>query len=72
MHEISESTKRKAYLFERTHSLEQIREVALRMMCGKIDKEHVRRIQTKEQLIQYLHSCKCPALIHLEASLVPN
>ena len=61
----------KVWLFEKTHSLEQIRTAALRMMCGKIDKDYVRRIKTKEQLLDYLHSCKCPALAYLEASLFP-
>jgi hypothetical protein len=64
--------REKAYLFERTHTLEQIREVALRMKCGKLDMDMIRAIKTKEQMIQYLHSCKCPALIHLEASMIPS
>ena len=61
--------KRKAYLFEKTHDLEQIRQVALRMKCGKLDMDIVRSMKTKEQLLEYLHSKDCPALIYLEASL---
>ena len=60
----------KAYLFEKSHSLEQIKETALRMLCGKIDKELVQKFQVKEELIKYLRSRKCPALIHLESSLI--
>jgi hypothetical protein len=63
------NTKQKSYLFEKSHSLEEIREVAMRMNCGKIDKELVKRFQVKEELIAYLHSRKCPALVHLESSL---
>jgi len=58
----------KAYLFEKTHTLDQIKEVALRMLCGKIDKELVKKFQVKEELIAYLRSRKCPALVHLESS----
>lgn len=59
----------KAYLFERTHTLDQIKEVAMRMLCGKIDKDLVQKFQVKEELIAYLRSRNCPALIHLESSL---
>jgi hypothetical protein len=58
----------KAYLFEKTHTLDQIKEVALRMLCGKIDKELVKKFQVKEELIAYLRSRNCPALVHLESS----
>ncbi len=61
--------KRKAYLFEKTHDLEQIRQVALRMKCGKLDMDMVRSIKTKEQLLEYLHAKDCPALIYLEARM---
>jgi hypothetical protein len=67
-----EETKRKAYLFERFASLEQIRDVALRMKCGKLDLEVVRAMKTKEQLIEYLRSKDCPALLHLEAKMYPS
>lgn len=66
------SKRDKAYLFERTHTLEQIREVALRMKCKRIDLDYVRQIKTKDQMIDYLHSKDCPALIHLEASMIPS
>jgi hypothetical protein len=65
------SKRERAYLFERTHTLEQIREVALRMKCGKLDMDVIRAIKTKEQMIDYLHSKDCPALIHLESSMIP-
>jgi hypothetical protein len=58
---------RDAYLFERYATLEEIREVALRMLCGKIDKEVVRQFKLKEELVSYLHACECPALRILEA-----
>jgi hypothetical protein len=64
-----EIEEERAYLFEKTHDLEQIREVALRMKCGKIDMEFVRSVKTKEQLVKYLKSRDCPALRHLEAKL---
>ena len=60
----------KAYLFEKTATLEDIRSTALRMKCGKIDMEVVRACQTKEQLLDYLRSRNCPALKHLEAKLL--
>jgi len=58
---------RKAYLFEKIASLEQIREVALRMKCGKLDMDIVRVMKTKEQLVDYLRSKDCPALLYLES-----
>jgi len=67
MHDLSK--RERAYLFEKIHHLEDIREVALRMKCGKIDHELVKQFKTKEQLVEYLHFCKCPALIHLESKL---
>jgi hypothetical protein len=66
MHDVIEE---RAYLFEKMHNLEEIREVALRMKCGKIDLELVKRFKTKEQLVAYLKSRDCPALRHLEAKL---
>ena len=63
--------KRKASLFEKTHDLEQIRQIALRMKCGKLDMDIVRSMKTKEQLLEYLHSKDCPALIYLEAMQYP-
>ena len=65
MHDIEE----KAYLFEKNATLEQIREVALRMKCGKLDLEMVKKFKTKEQLMKYLKERDCPALRHLEAKL---
>jgi hypothetical protein len=66
------STKReKAYLFEKNATLEEIRNIALRMKCQKIDLEYVRDVKTKEQLVDYLHSRQCPALLHLEAKQFP-
>lgn len=59
----------KVLLFEKYHDLEQIREVALRMKCGKLDLELVKRFKTKEQLVKYLKSRDCPALRHLEQKL---
>lgn len=67
-HEIEE----RAMLFEKYHDLEQIREVALRMKCGKIDLDLVRKFKTKEQLVAYLKERDCPALRHLEAKLFTN
>lgn len=64
-HEIEE----RALLFEKYHNLEQIREVALRMKCGKLDMDLVRRFKTKEQLVEYLKKQDCPALRYLESKL---
>jgi hypothetical protein len=63
--------KEKAYLFEKVASLEQIRDVALRMKCGKLDMDVVKAIKTKEQMIAYLRSKDCPALLVLEAKMYP-
>lgn len=60
----------KAYLFEKTATLEEIRAAAMRMRCGKIDLETVRVCTTKEQLLDYLRSRRCPALSYLEAKLI--
>jgi hypothetical protein len=65
-------TIRKAYLFEKIASLEQIRDVALRMRCGKLDMDIVKAMKTKEQLVEYLRSKDCPALRHLEAKMYPS
>jgi len=63
-------TKPQAKLFEKLYSFEEIQNIALRMKCGKIDLDFVRRIKTKDQLIEYLRSKDCPALLYLEASTV--
>ena len=63
------TVEEKAYLFEKFHNLEEIREVALRMKCGKIDLEKVKHFKTKEQLVQYLKERNCPALRYLEAKI---
>lgn len=71
MPRITEEVRRQAYLFEQTSTIEQIRDAALRMQCGKIDKELVKRFKVKEELVDYLRSRDCPALIWLQAQMVP-
>ena len=66
---MAEEVKEKAYLFEKLASFEQIRDVALRMKCGKLDLDYVREIKTKEQLVAYLRSKDCPALLLLESKM---
>jgi uncharacterized protein with ATP-grasp and redox domains len=61
---------KKAVEFEKSHDLETIRSIALRMKCGKLDYETLRRIKTKDQMIFYLRTAKCPALNLLEASYI--
>jgi hypothetical protein len=69
---VPEEVKHRAYAFEKSHSLEQIRSVALRTMCGKLDRELVMRFKIKEELVEYLHSKNCPALMYLESSMLPS
>jgi len=57
-------------VFERTATLEEIRDAALRAQCGKLDREYVMAVKTKEQLLEYLKGRDCPALKYLEAKLL--
>jgi len=45
-----------------SHDLETIRNLALRMKCGKLDMDFVRDVKTKQQLVEYLIKRDCPAL----------
>lgn len=67
---LSEPIVKKAILYEQTHDLETIRSLALRMKCGKLDFDTLRSIKTKQQMIFYLRTAKCPALNLLEASYI--
>ena len=46
-----------------------IKHAVLGVNCRRIDKELVRVIEDKDELVKYLRSRNCPALIRLEATL---
>jgi hypothetical protein len=55
--------------FEDEKDLQTIKGAVLAIDCNKIDKEHVKTINKKEDLVSYLRSHNCPVLQRLEAAL---
>jgi hypothetical protein len=55
--------------FEKTHSLDVIRNAVLEAECKKIDKSLVLGFTKKEDLLKYLRKINCPILIRIEAEL---
>ena len=47
-------------------TLEQLKSFVLRLRCPKIDMEDILRCQRKEDLLQYLHSRRCPGVKMME------
>lgn len=55
--------------FRDSQDVETIKHAVLGVNCRRIDKELVRGMEDKRELVAYLRSRNCPALIRLEAML---